>query len=58
MFASFRFIHLHRASHLGTLDEPCEGRDIGAEHEDGVWWSIPKMEGPLECMPRVAMSPR
>jgi len=23
------FIHLHLASHLGTLDKPCEGRDSG-----------------------------
>ena len=29
--------HLHFASHLGMLDEPCEGRDVGAEPEDGVW---------------------
>ena len=31
------FIHLHCASHLGTLDEPREGRDFRAEPEDGVW---------------------
>jgi hypothetical protein len=30
------FIHLHIASHLGKLDEPCEGRDVGAKPEDGV----------------------
>jgi hypothetical protein len=42
MFASFRFIHLHRASHLGTLDDPRKGRDIGVELEDGVWWTYPK----------------
>ena len=28
------FIHTHLASHLGALDEPREGRDIGAEPED------------------------
>ena len=28
-------MHLHLASHLGTLDEPHEGRDIGAKPEDG-----------------------
>ena len=33
------FIHLHIASHLGTLDEPHEGHDVGAEPEDGVWWT-------------------
>ena len=33
-------LHIHAlASHLGTLDEPCEGRDVGAEQEDGVWWT-------------------
>jgi hypothetical protein len=36
------FIHLHCASYLGTLDEPREGRDVGAEHEDGVWWIYPE----------------
>ena len=30
------FIHLHIASHLGTLDEPHEGRNVGAELEDLV----------------------
>jgi hypothetical protein len=33
------FMHLHFASHLGILDEPHEGRDVGAEPEDGVWWT-------------------
>ena len=33
-------MHLHLASHLGTLDEPCEGRDVGTEPEDGVWWTL------------------
>ena len=35
-------MHLHLASHLGTLDEPREGCDVGAEPEDGVWWTYPK----------------
>ena len=26
-------------SHLGTIDEPCEGRVVGAEPEDDVWWA-------------------
>ena len=30
------FIHLHRASQLGTLDEPREGCDVGAKSEDGA----------------------
>ena len=35
-------MHLHLASHLGTLDEPREGRDVGAESKDGVWWTYPE----------------
>ena len=35
-------MHLHLASHLGALDEPREGHDVGAEPEDGVWWTYPK----------------
>ena len=38
----FIFMHLHLASHLGALDEPCEGRDVGAEPKDGVWWTYPE----------------
>jgi hypothetical protein len=34
------------SSHLGTLDAPREGRDVGAKPEDGVGGSIPRMEGP------------
>ena len=36
MVLFFIFMHLHIASHLGALDEPREGRDVGAEPEDGV----------------------
>ena len=25
--------------HLGTIDEPREGCDVGAEPEDGKWWT-------------------
>ena len=42
MVLFFIFIHLHIASHLGALDEPREGRDVGTEPEDGVWWTYPK----------------
>ena len=35
-------MHLHLASHLGTLDEPREGCDVGAEPEDGVWSTYPE----------------
>ena len=27
------------AFHLGTIDESCEGCDVGAEPEDGEWWT-------------------
>ena len=33
------FIHMHLASHLGALDEPREGCDVGAKPKDGVWWT-------------------
>ena len=36
------FMHLHLASHLGTLDEPRERREVGTEPEDGVWWTFPE----------------
>jgi hypothetical protein len=36
------FIHMHLASHLGTLDTPREGQDVGAKPEDSVWWTYPK----------------
>ena len=35
-------MHLHLASHLGTLDEPREGRDVGNKPKDGVWWTYPE----------------
>ena len=36
-------LHIHAlASHLGTLDEPHEGHEVGAKPEDGVWWTYPK----------------
>ena len=31
----FTFMHLHLASHLGMLDEPREGQDVGAKPKDG-----------------------
>jgi hypothetical protein len=48
-------MHLYFASHLGTLDAPCEGHDVGAEPEDGVWCIYPEDGRTLECMPRVEM---
>ena len=29
-------------SHLGTLDKPHEGCDVGAKPKDGVWWTYPE----------------
>ena len=51
------FIHMHLASHLGTLDEPREGRDVGAEPEDGVWWTYPE-DGRTKQVLGPEMSPR
>ena len=31
------FIHLHRASQLGTLDKPRAGWDAGAKLKEGAW---------------------
>ena len=42
MVLFFIFMHLHIASHLGTLNEPHEGRDVGAEPKDGVWRIYPE----------------
>ena len=47
----FIFMHLHLAfaSHLGTLDEPREGRDVEPNSKIGFGGSIPKMEGLSKC---------
>ena len=50
----FIFMHLHLTSHLGTLDEPREGQDVGSKPEDGVWkdpWStcLNRRYSPSEC---------
>ena len=47
-------MHLHLASHLGTLDEPREGRDVGDESEDSVWWTYPE-DGRTKQVPRWEM---
>ena len=44
-------MHLHLESHLGMLDEPCEGRDVEPNPKMVYGGPIPKMEGPLEYMP-------
>ena len=33
---------MHPASHLGTLDEPREEHDVGAESKDDVWRIYPE----------------
>ena len=35
-------MYLHRAPQLGMLDEPRAGWDVGAQPEDGVWWTYPE----------------
>ena len=30
------------SSHLGTIDEPCEGCAVGVEIEDDVLWTYPE----------------
>ena len=38
-------LHIHAlasCTHLGMLDEPREGREVGTEPEDGVWWTFPE----------------
>ena len=35
IFVSYIYIV---AFHLGTIDEPREGCDVGAKPEDGEWW--------------------
>ena len=54
-------MHLHLASHLGMLDEALgEPKDVMLEPNPKMIFGgpIPKMEGPLECMPRVKMFPK
>ena len=36
-------------SHLGMLDAPREGRNVGAKPEDGFGGPIPKMKGLSKC---------
>ena len=61
MLPIFAFMHLHLASHFGTLNEPHrESKDMMLEPNPKMVFGrpIPKMEGPLECMPRVEMFPK
>ena len=61
MLPFFVFMHLHLVSHLGTLDEPHgEPKDVMLEPNPKMVFGGPilKMEGPLECMPRVEMFPK
>ena len=47
-------MHLYLASHLGTLDEPREGRDVRDVPEEGVWWIHPE-DGRTKQVPRWEM---
>ena len=61
MLPFFAFMYLHLASYLDTLDEPRgEPKDVMLEPNPKMVFGgpIPKMEGPLECMPRAKMPPR
>ena len=42
MVLFFIFMHLHIASHLGMLDAPREGCDVGAKPKDLVRWIYPE----------------
>ena len=50
-------MHLHLASHLGMLDEPCEGREVRTEPKDSVWWTFPEDERTKQVL-GPEMSPR
>ena len=50
------FIHMHLASHLGTLDAPREGCDVGAKPEELVWWIYPE-DGRTKQVLGLEMSP-
>ena len=49
-------LHLIRYARCTTRGR--EARDNGVEPEDGVGGPIPKMEGPMECMPGVEDVPQ
>ena len=45
-------LHIHAlASHLGTLDEPREGRDVRTKPKDSLWWTYPE-DGRTKQVPR------
>ena len=48
-------MHLHIASHLGMLDEPRKGHDVGAKPKDSVWWTYPEDGRTPEYMPEQEM---
>ena len=56
MLPFFAFMYLHcwiPSRYARCTTRGREARDNGVEPEDGVGGPILKMEGPLECMPRV-----
>ena len=61
MLLVFAFMHLHcciSSSYARCTAHGHEGHDVGVKPEDGVGGPNPKMEGPLECMPRVEDIPQ
>ena len=56
MWPFFIFMHLHyciSSRYARCPTRGCEIRDNGVKSEDSVGGPILKIEGPLECMPRV-----
>ena len=61
MLPFFAFMHLHcciSSRYARCTTRGREARDNGVEPEDGVGGPIPKMEAPLECVPRVEDVPQ
>ena len=61
MLPFFAFMHLHCC--ISSRYARCtmcggEAGDNGVEPEDDVGGPFPKMEGPLECMPRMENVPQ
>ena len=56
MVLFFLFMHLYIASHLGMLDAPREGCDVGAKPEELVWW-IYHEDGRTKQVPGPKVSP-
>ena len=61
MLPFFTFMHLYcciSSRYARCTTRGREAHDNGVELEDGVGGPISKMEGPLDCMPRVEDVPQ